>query len=245
MGESQHCKIYKHLGSTPLVVNGIRPGGLELTERAMALSSFIPGSPVLDIGCGNGVTLDYLQNVKRLKPIGIDLSSVLALGAHTRNPFFPILIGNAEKLPFRDNTFEGVILECTLSLIEDRLSALNECRRILRSSGRIIISDLYARNPAVIPGLRRLPRDCCLRGATESSELKELVKTAGFDVDLWEDHSDLLKEFAFQIVWSYGSMENFWGLTKEPLENHEEMSQAIRESRPGYFLLVGHKNAQN
>jgi ubiquinone/menaquinone biosynthesis C-methylase UbiE len=237
--------MYENLGSTPLAVNGIRPGGLELTKRAIALNPFIPGSPVLDIGCGNGVTLDYLQNVKRLKPIGIDLSSVLALEAHTRNPFLPILIGNAEKLPFCDNMFEGVILECTLSLIEDRLTALNECRRILRPFGKVIISDLYARNPVGIPGLRKLPSDCCLRRATDSSELKELVQTAGFDVDIWEDQSDLLKEFTFRILWSYGSMENFWGLTKETIENHEEMSQAIRESRPGYFLLVGHKRAQN
>lgn len=111
-------------------------------------------------------------------------------------------------------------------------------------SGWLIVSDLYVRNAEGIVELRGLPIDCCLRGARPQDELAHSVRSAGFAIDLWEDHSDLLREFAVQIIWSYGSMENFLGLENGQTGDGDRVRSRIERSRPGYFLLVGHKAAR-
>lgn len=241
MAQSDRFKVYERFATTPLAAAGIRPGGTELTERALAYCTFDAGSFLLDIGCGNGVTLSYLQAVHGLTGVGIDASPVLLSEAGKRSPGVRLTCARGHRVPFRGNVFDGVILECTLSLIDDRVGALREAHRVLRSRGRIILSDVYARNPRGIPKLRSLPMDCCLRGAMSQERLLEHVRAAGFEIDLWEDHSDLLKEFAVQLVWSYGSVADFLGLGDEHWAGQEVAGESIRESRPAYFLLIGHK----
>lgn len=242
---SSSCTIYEHLGCTPLAADGIRPGGLKLTERGLTYCRFAPESVVLDIGCGTGVTLEHLHSAHGLRAVGIDPSSLLVTGAQARNPSLAVVRGRGDTLPFSSESFDGVILECTLSLIEDHSTALNECHRALRAGGRLIVSDLYVRNPEGIAELRSLPLDCCLRGARHQDELAHSVRSAGFAMDVWEDHSDLLREFAVQIIWSYGSMESFLGLENGQKGDGDRVRTSIERSRPGYFLLVGHKAAGN
>lgn len=241
MAQSDRFKVYERLATTPLAAAGIRPGGMELTERALAFCPFAAGSVLLDIGCGSGVTLSYLQGVHGLTCVGIDASPVLLSEAGKRSPSVGLTCAHARRVPFRGNVFDGVILECTLSLMGDRVGTLREAHRVLRPRGRIILSDVYARNPRGIPRLRNLPMDCCLRGAMSQERSLEHVRAAGFEIDLWEDHSDLLKEFAVQLVWSYGSVAKFLGLGDEHWAGHQAAAESIRESRPGYFLLIGHK----
>ena len=232
-------RLYEQLGDTPLAADGLRPGGLALTERALAFCLFAPGSRILDIGCGTGVTLHYLDAVHGLAAVGIDLSSVRVAEARRKNLSLPVIRGGGDGLPFCRATFDAVILECTLSLMEAPVRTLDECYRVLRDDGRIIISDIYARNPTGVPQLRSLPAPSCLRGAFDPHELERSLLSAGFEIDLWEDHSDLLKQFAVQFVWTYGSLDNFWAAASGSSAQSDEVRDVVRESRPGYFLLVG------
>ena len=61
MSQSTSGTIYEHFGITETANEGIRPGGLKLTEGAVEFCRFAPQSPILDIGCGNGATVHYLQ----------------------------------------------------------------------------------------------------------------------------------------------------------------------------------------
>ncbi|MEJ2718290.1 MAG: methyltransferase domain-containing protein [Deltaproteobacteria bacterium] len=245
MSSAGHGTVYEHLGATRLAADGIRPGGLALTTRALSYCLFAPGSRLLDIGCGSGVTLHHLHSVHRLVAVGIDPSPQLVAEARRKNPSLPVIRGGGGNLPFCGESFDGAILECTLSLMENPVGALDECRRVLRHGGRIILSDLYARNPAGIPGLRSLSEHCCLRGALDPHELERSLLSAGFEIDLWEDHSDLLKQFAFQFIWTYGSLDNLWVAASQSTSEGEEVRTSVRESRPGYFLLVGHRKTLN
>ncbi|MGB6067225.1 MAG: DVU_1556 family methyltransferase [Desulfomonilaceae bacterium] len=236
------CTVYEHLAETELALEGIRPGGLGLTERALTWCDFPPNCKILDVGCGSGVTLNRLIVRHGFSAIGIDASSHLLDQAHSNNPALVVVRAAGENLPFPDECADGVFAECSLSVMYDPGRALDEFRRVLRIGGKLILSDVYARNPENIPQLACVPTGCCLRGAISRAELFERLTRRDFRIDLWEDHTDLLTQFSVQLIFSYGSMSQFWLKAGSNSVDPEQMKRTIAEAKPGYFLLIAQKS---
>ena len=241
MTEAGTHKVYERIAATDVATGGIRPGGIELTKRALAWCRFPPGSKVLDVGCGTGVTLEYLTSVHRFLATGMDASSVLLDLGRTRDPSLPVVRALGEHLPFPGEYADGLFAECSLSVMNDPGRALDEFRRVLRTGGKLIVSDVYARNPNSADWLLQLPRTCCVRGAVTREQLVERITDRGFRIELWEDHSDLLTKFAVELIFSYGSMNRFWLRTASDAVDPHEIQQAVSQVKPGYFLLVAQK----
>ena len=51
-----------------------RPGGLDLTRRLAECCAFSCQSKIVDIGCGTGVTVEYLRSRYNVNAVGVDLS---------------------------------------------------------------------------------------------------------------------------------------------------------------------------
>ncbi len=64
---------------------------------------------------------------------------------------------------------------------------------------------------------------------------------SGFIVSNWEDHSQLLKDFAVRWILENGSMNSFWNLMSRDRTATSCFTDRIRESKPGYYLLVAQK----
>jgi ubiquinone/menaquinone biosynthesis C-methylase UbiE len=159
------------------------------------------------------------------------------------HPDLPLVRSVGEQLPFPDAFADGVLAECSLSTMNDPERALDEFRRVLKTGGKLVITDVYARNPESSDQLSCMPAECCLKGAVSRTNLLERLSDRDFRIDLWEDHSDLLKRFAVHLIFSYGSMNEFWsrmGLESVALN---EMNRAVSEAKPGYFLLIARKTA--
>lgn len=237
------CKVYEQIAVSDLAAQGIRPGGLFLTERALYCCKFPLHSVLLDVGCGTGITLDCLTQIHQLSAIGIDASSVLLDLTRMRNKRLALVRATGEKLPFPDECADGVFTECSLSVMNDPGGVLDEIRRVLKIGGRLILSDVYARNPGGVPQLKRIPLECCLRGAVCQEEVLGRLTARHFSIDLWEDHSDLLTSFAVQLIFSYGSMGQFWLRSSAAPVDAAEIRKAVSEAKPGYFLLIARKIA--
>lgn len=235
------CKVYEKIAATDLAVDGIRPGGLELTERALAWCEFPPGSRVLDVGCGTGVTLDRLTRIHDFSAIGIDASAALLNQSLMKNKALVLVRAEGEKLPFPDQSADGIFAECSLSVMGDSGRALDEFRRVLKIGGRLILSDVYTRNPESVNKLKQMPLECCLRGAVSKEHLVGKLTRRNFRIDLWEDHSDLLARFAIQLIFSYGSMNEFWLQAGAESIDPEDIQRAVSTAKPGYYLLVAQK----
>jgi arsenite methyltransferase len=241
MGNGGNCRVYEQIAMADLAVEGIRPGGLRLTEKALTLCRFPPEARVLDVGCGTGVTLDRLSRVHKLAGIGVDASAALLHQSRLGNPDLLLVRAAGENLPFLDEYADGVLAECSLSAMSEIDSVLDEFRRVLKTGANLILSDVYARDSCRIDALSRVPESCCLRGAISREQLTEKLTRRGFRIVLWEDHSDLLKDFAVQLIFSYGSMNQFWRQAGSEFIDATGIQQAISEAKPGYYLLLAQK----
>ena len=211
----------------------IRPGGLKLTARAIALANLPSGATVLDLGCGAGDTTLWLS-AQGFRTIGIDCATAPAMPAIDGPGAWTRVVGLAEALPFEDHSFDAILAECSFSLFDDRARALAECARVLVDGGRLIISDLYARQPNAIAEVRTIGAPC-VAGIWVREELESSLSCAGFVVDAWEDHSRALRECAARLLFEHGSLDGLWGCHGATLAATQS---AMRAARAGYFLLI-------
>ncbi|WP_299392649.1 DVU_1556 family methyltransferase [uncultured Desulfovibrio sp.] len=172
-----------------------RPGGLAVTRRGLALCAFPAGARLLDMGCGAGATLRLLRALG-YHAVGLDRHPD---GAATP----PCLCGTAVALPLRDGVLDGVICECVLSLLPDGLAALREAVRVLRPSGRLLLSDLFLAGPAPSFLPDGAPASCAC-GARSLPELRRLFRQAGLRLLHDEDHSPCLRALAARLLWNDG-----------------------------------------
>jgi SAM-dependent methyltransferase len=204
----------------------IRPGGLRLTRRLLEYCTFEQGAKVVDIGCGAGITVQYLRDAYNLCAMGIDLSEQLLQQARERVPDLPILWASGDSLPFPENSFEGVIAECSLSVMEDANKVLAECGRILISGGKLAITDMY---------LHTAEGDDPLSGKTgvmTYAQFKKTVEKNGFNIIVWEDQSIFLKEFVACFIMEHGLTEELWQCVLTQVDDRKKL---------GYFLSVAEK----
>ncbi|TYO94600.1 DVU_1556 family methyltransferase [Desulfallas thermosapovorans] len=243
MESAVSCPMYEGKPIRDVTGDTIRPGGFTLTDRALALCSFAAGARVLDVGCGAGATVEYLINNHQLDAVGVDPSPALLEQGRRRCPGLPLMEGAGENLPFRDGEMDGVLAECTLSVMENPDRALAECCRVLKSGGWLVVTDVYARNPAGVSTLHELPLEGCLKGAMSIDELLQKIKARGFEVVLWEDHTRLLGELVAGLILAHGSMAAFWGCVTGDSVACGDIQNAVRKARPGYVLVLAKKVA--
>ncbi|MDR1803171.1 MAG: class I SAM-dependent methyltransferase [Treponema sp.] len=192
-----------------------RVGGLALTKEALDFCGFVSGSRLADIGCGSGATVRYLR-AAGFDATGLDCDAAIVeqAGPHCR-------LGDASRLPFEAESLDGLFFECSLSQMASRQSVLAEARRILKSEGRLVISDLYFRGE-IQGGF--LPN---------AGGWKKIITEAAFSVLLFEDKSDGLAEFTAQLLWQHGraGIKELCGCDMDEL----------KAGRCGYFLLIAQK----
>ena len=242
-------EIYERLAASGATGVLLRPGGLALTERALSFCSFSPGARILDVGCGAGGTVEYLISRHRLHAVGVDPSAVLLEYGRRRGEGLPLVLAAGEDLPFADSEWDGVFVECSLSVANSADRVLGECARVLTEGGRLMLSDLYIRAAS------GAAKDCCLpsssgnRGIMTREELTVKLKSHGLEVMLWEDESRALKEFVAQLILSPCSAEShFWcpvDQVKGPGGESPTTFELIARAKPGYFLCVAQKSAHH
>jgi len=181
-GNGKEFRTCDLIAQTAMDDNPLRPGGLQLTKRALSYCRFSPGATLLDVGCGKGTTVKYLREQHGLKALGLDISSALWSGGYDKHGAPPLLRASGERLPFLPRTFDGVFAECSLSVIGNPSNAIKESHRVLQRGGLLVVTDLYARVPERLSDLRRLPMTCCLTGAFLRDELIAELAAVGFSI---------------------------------------------------------------
>lgn len=113
------------------------------SEPALLLKYLRKTGKILDVGCGPGALVRYLLE-KNYDAYGTDKKSVLGkslLRFESRMLGRRLHYGKAEKLPFYDLVFDTVVFFASFHHVHVKNfeKALNECRRVLKPGGRVII----------------------------------------------------------------------------------------------------------
>ena len=107
------------------------------------------GLRALDVGTGPGQFAFYLAQ-EGFEVTGIDISPGMIARAERKAGQLGLRVdfrtGDAERLPFDDDTFDVVVTRNLVWTLPNPESAVREWRRVLKPGGRIIISDGYWHN---------------------------------------------------------------------------------------------------
>lgn len=95
---------------------------------------FAPDSEMLDIGCGTAWLAEDFPRYTGIDPAPEPVAAAAGRGLDVRQASV------ADRLPFGDARFDGVILKDVLEHLDDPVFAVREARRVLRPGGTVFAS---------------------------------------------------------------------------------------------------------
>ncbi|WP_349369232.1 methyltransferase domain-containing protein [Salinarimonas sp.] len=125
-------------------------------HRRTAEAAAACGPEILEIGVGTGLVLPYYPREARV--CGVDLSIHMLAKAREKVlaglPQVKLIAAmDACRLGFRDEAFDAVAVPFVITLVPDPEGALDECARVLKAGGEIVISSKLSRDTGPIAAL--------------------------------------------------------------------------------------------
>ncbi len=131
-----------------------------LNKRVKFIGEHVKGGPVLDVGGGTGVLARRLLDAG-YQVVGADASLGMLRVYHSRTSTLPVG-ALAHALPFRSQTFQGVVCVALLHHIAQAdpvRATLGEMYRVLRRGGSLVIWDHNPANPYWPVLMEKVPQD--------------------------------------------------------------------------------------
>jgi arsenite methyltransferase len=178
------------------------PGNLGLgCGNPTALANIKEGDIVLDLGSGAG--FDCFLASKRVgekgKVIGVDMTPEMIKRAEGnvekygyKNVEFKL--GEIENLPIENNSIDVIISNCVINLSPDKAQVFKEAYRVLKKNGKMFVSDIVLlgeltkqqkNDPDLLSG--------CVAGALQKVDYLNLIKKAGFKVNIVSEDKEISK----------------------------------------------------
>lgn len=153
------------------------------------LSCIPEGGRILDLGCGTGLFLAAYEHTGGTG-VGLDISRGMLEKARSRCNTFEVTRGNAEILPFLDESFDGVSSLLAFSYVHHPERLLDEAWRVLKPGGSLAICTLGKHLlttglPAVytiaeVMKLRKIGMGAFGERYYDRAEMRGLLREAGF-----------------------------------------------------------------
>lgn len=118
----------------PLVY--LHPGRRAVMDFNVMWLPFRPGGRLLDVGCGSGASLRFMQELG-WRAEGVDFDPQAARNAAAKG--VQVHLGELSAQRFPDDAFDAVTMSHFIEHVHDPLALLRECHRILKPGGRLVV----------------------------------------------------------------------------------------------------------
>jgi SAM-dependent methyltransferase len=153
-----------------------------------AIAAMQPGETVIDLGSGAG--FDCFLAARQVGPtghvIGVDMTHEMLAKARANAAAIgagnvEFRLGELEHLPVADGTADVILSNCVINLVPDKQQVFREAFRVLKSGGRLAISDVVNTAPLApdLAGDKELICGCVV-GAAPSEQLRGWLEGVGF-----------------------------------------------------------------
>ena len=147
---------------------------------------------------GSGAGIDIFLAARKVldsgKAIGIDMTDDMLKKARENAkkgnyPNVEFKKGDIEdNIPLNDNSVDAVISNCVINLTTNKTNAFKEVFRILKSNGRMVISDLITDQELAADQVNSEKWCECIDGALTKNNYISCIREAGFQkVDVLEE----------------------------------------------------------
>jgi arsenite methyltransferase len=238
-------------------------GNVQATEELAELCHIGPGSYVLDVGCGAGVTPCFLAKKYACRVVGVDILQGMVDKSRERAAREGIAdraefrAADAQDLPFEDELFDAVITESVTAFPADKRKAVDEYARVTRPGGHVGLNEsTWLKVPPPPEMVAWVSQDI---GATveplTSAEWGRLLESAGLGEVTVSVRSVDVREETKGILQRYGcaGMLGIWRRTLALYLRNPAYRRFVKQVRQqgvvpknldeyfGYGLFVGKK----
>lgn len=144
-------------------------------EAIEAIKKYHPQNinSILDIGTADGLMLSQIKKTfPKTQCIGLEYSQELIEVCLRRDKNIKIVQGDAQNLPFQDNSFDIAISAAVIEHLDKPLKMLREARRVLKKEGILIVTTPEPFFERIAEIIGYLDKECHL----ETFTLKKLEK---------------------------------------------------------------------
>lgn len=200
---SNKNNLSKNIGYTDEQLEQVGNANMGLgCGNPVAFSSIKEGDTVLDLGSGAGI--DCFLASKKVGPsgkvIGVDFTEAMIAKAKAnaakgvyKNVSF--MLGDIDNLPVKSGAVDIIISNCVINLAPDKKKVFQEAYRVLKTSGKIFISDIVLL--AELTPEQRNNQDLiagCVGGALLKDDYIAIAKSAGFQLKVLNENKSISKE---------------------------------------------------
>ena len=167
-----------------------------------AIASIKAGETIVDLGSGGGFDcfLAAAETGEQGYVIGVDMTPTMISKARDnadrgKYNHVEFRLGEIENLPVADDTVDVIISNCVINLSPNKARVFAETFRVLKTGGRLAISDVVASTE--LPDKIRedlMLYSGCMAGASLISDLETILADCGF-TDIKISPKDESKEF--------------------------------------------------
>ncbi len=168
-------------------------GDMALKRRARKIIEGLDlndGDKILEVGCGNGYYLSLLNRLgKNPKLVGVDIDRSALEDAEKRiaDKSIKLIFSFAEKLPFKNSSFDKIVMSEVIEHVADEKPVLREVYRVLKQGGILTLTTCCIDYPFFWDPVNWI--------------LQRLFKThikSGFWAGIWNQHTRLYKKEQFE-----------------------------------------------
>lgn len=247
------ASVYAHPVVRWLLGDELHPGGEATTLRALELARIGPADRLLDVASGQGTSALLAARELGCRVVGLEYGdraveeAARAVREAKLDERVSFCQGDAEALPFEDESFDAVLCECSLCTFPDKARAAAEMRRVLRPGGRLALTDVVVDHSRLAPELRgRLAVLACVGEALSRSGYERLLAGADLPVLEFESRAEDAAAVARRVherlrgarLLGFEQMAGAPLATIDAIELLAGAREAIRAGALGYAILI-------